>query len=125
VQLKAHLHLRGDWTLFVGNKGVILGVAFPKLGPQQTALSKEYVPIPLEVVNILPNLGLSRGVHLLIVGQEELDCAVSNGLNLEEGREGFSMSFGLFVDGLLQLAADIGLSVFVGTTTDIGMVPDP
>jgi hypothetical protein len=63
-----HLHLRGDWTLFVENMGVILGVAFPKLGPRWAASSKEYVPIPLEVVNIFLNLGLSHGVHLIIVG---------------------------------------------------------
>jgi hypothetical protein len=51
--------LRGDWTIFVGNKGVILGVAFPKLGPGWTASSKEYVPIQLEVVNIILNFGLN------------------------------------------------------------------
>jgi hypothetical protein len=62
------LHLRSDWTLFVGNKGVILGVAFPKLGPQWAASSKEYVPIPLEVVNIFPDFRLSHGALLLIRG---------------------------------------------------------
>jgi hypothetical protein len=53
------LHLRSDWTLFVGNKGVmILGVAFPKLGPRRAASSKEY----------FLNLGLSHRVLLLIGG---------------------------------------------------------
>jgi hypothetical protein len=42
------LHLRGDWTPFGRNKGVILGVAFPELGPRWTGLLEEYVPIPLE-----------------------------------------------------------------------------
>jgi hypothetical protein len=61
------LHLRGDRTLFVGNKGVI--VAFPKLGPRRAAPSKKYVPIPLaEVVNIFPDFGLMHWAQCLIRG---------------------------------------------------------
>jgi hypothetical protein len=55
------LHLRGDWTLFVRNKGVILGDAFPKLGPRRAAQSKEYVPIPLGVV-LYPTIHAERSV---------------------------------------------------------------
>jgi hypothetical protein len=62
-----HLHLRGDWTLSGGNKGVILGVAFPKLGPRWAAPSKKYIPIPLEVVNIFLDFGLSHWFHLLLI----------------------------------------------------------
>jgi hypothetical protein len=46
------LHLRGEWTLFVGKKDVLLGAAFPQLGPRWAAPSKKYVPIPLDVVHI-------------------------------------------------------------------------
>jgi hypothetical protein len=50
---------------------------------------------------------------------------VGDGLNLVKGGEGSIVPSRVFVDGLLQLAADVGPSVVVGTSANVGMGRDP